>query len=158
MAHFKEVFGQSTGSLSIPNQVIRLRQGSSTVSDYTLQFRTLAAASGWNEAALLTAYHQGLNSQICTQMAIYYDNVGLENFMLRAVRISQRATACHSDDTALPPVLPPASYPVPETMQMDATRITRMERARRRHPASACTVDPLVTSSEPVLLIPHFQR
>ncbi len=131
VAHFQEVFGQSTGSLSIPDQLIRLRQGRSTVSDYTLQFRTLAAASGWNEAALLTAYRQGLDSQIRTQMAIYDDSVGLENFMLRAGRISQRIAACHSEDIALPPAPPPAGYPGSEPMQVDATRLTSMEQARR---------------------------
>lgn len=74
VAQFKEVFGQSMGLLSIPDQLIRLRQGRSTVSDYTLQFCTLAPAGGWNESALFTAYRQGLDSQICTQMAIYDDN------------------------------------------------------------------------------------
>ncbi len=127
VAHFKEVCGQSTGSLSIPDQLIRLRQGRSTVSDYTLQFCTLAATNGWNEAALLTAYRQGLDSQIRMQMAIYDDSMGLENFMLLAGQISQLITACHSDDIALPP----AGYPGPEPMQMDATRLTSMERARR---------------------------
>uniref|UniRef100_A0A671T566 DUF4939 domain-containing protein n=1 Tax=Sinocyclocheilus anshuiensis TaxID=1608454 RepID=A0A671T566_9TELE len=34
---------------------------SSTTREYTLQFRTLAATSGWNEAALLSAYRQGLD-------------------------------------------------------------------------------------------------
>ncbi len=63
-AHFREVFGLSTGSLSIAVQLIRLRQGTSSVSMYTLQFRTLAASCGWNETALLTAYRQGLDPQI----------------------------------------------------------------------------------------------
>uniref|UniRef100_A0A671NU31 DUF4939 domain-containing protein n=1 Tax=Sinocyclocheilus anshuiensis TaxID=1608454 RepID=A0A671NU31_9TELE len=50
--HFKEVFGSTTGELSVSDQLLRLRQGSSTTREYTLQFRTLAATSGWNEAAL----------------------------------------------------------------------------------------------------------
>ncbi len=87
--------------------------------------------SGWNESALLTAYRQGLDSQICTQMAIYDDKVWLENFMLRAVWISQCITACRFDDTALPPVFPPAGYPIPEPIQMDATRLTRIKWAQR---------------------------
>ncbi len=33
--HFKEVFGSDTGELSAPDQLLRLRQGSSTTSDYT---------------------------------------------------------------------------------------------------------------------------
>uniref|UniRef100_A0A671PX66 DUF4939 domain-containing protein n=1 Tax=Sinocyclocheilus anshuiensis TaxID=1608454 RepID=A0A671PX66_9TELE len=54
--HFKEVFGSTTGELSVSDQLLHLRQGSFTTREYTLQFRTLAATSGWNEAALLSAY------------------------------------------------------------------------------------------------------
>ncbi len=43
-------------------------------------------------ALLLTAYRQGLNPQIRAQMAIYDDNVGLESFMQKAVKISQHLT------------------------------------------------------------------
>lgn len=56
--HFKEVFGFTTGMLSMSDQQLRLRQCSSSTNDYTLQFRTLAATSGWNESALLIAYRQ----------------------------------------------------------------------------------------------------
>ncbi len=85
-AHFREVFGRPTSSLSVADQLIRLRQGSASTDDYTLQFCTLAASSGWNEAALLAVYRQGLNPQIRTMMAIYDDAVGLESFMQRAVK------------------------------------------------------------------------
>lgn len=60
-SHFKEVFGLSTGSLSIPDQLMQQCQGSSSTSDYTLQSCTLAATSRWNETALLTAYRKGLD-------------------------------------------------------------------------------------------------
>lgn len=59
------------------------------MSDYTLQFRTLAASCGWNEMVLIIAYRQDLGPQIQIQMVIYDDNVSLESFMQRAVRISQ---------------------------------------------------------------------
>ncbi len=68
--HFKEVFELATGALSVSDQLLRLRQGTSSTHEYTLQFRTLAAASGWNEAALLSAYRQGLETSIRAQMAI----------------------------------------------------------------------------------------
>ncbi len=54
IAHFKEVLASE---LSVHDQLFNLRQGSDSVSVYALQFRTLAAASGWNETALLTAFH-----------------------------------------------------------------------------------------------------
>lgn len=41
------------------------------MSVYSLKFRTLAAPSGWNEAALITAYSQCLAPSIHAQMAVY---------------------------------------------------------------------------------------
>ncbi|KAL0200280.1 hypothetical protein M9458_003467, partial [Cirrhinus mrigala] len=58
----------ATGTLSTSDQLFRLRQGSTDVNEYTLHFRTLAAASGWNEVALLGAYRQGLNPEIHAAM------------------------------------------------------------------------------------------
>lgn len=56
---------------------------------YTLEFCTLAATSGWNEAVLLSAFHLGLNPCLRAQMAIYDDNMGLESFMQRTSCILQ---------------------------------------------------------------------
>lgn len=67
------------------------------MTDYALQFRTLAAVSGWNETTLITAYHQGLNSFIRQQIAIYDDVTGLESFIQRTIRISQLLAACTLD-------------------------------------------------------------
>lgn len=64
ISHFKEVFRQTASTLSIHDQLFNLRQCTDPVSTYTLQFRTLAALSGWNETALLTAFRQGLNTDI----------------------------------------------------------------------------------------------
>ncbi len=129
--HFKEVFSSATGALAVSDQLLRLSQGSSTTSDYTLQFRTLAASSGWNEAALLSAYRHGWNPNIRAAMSIYDDTIGLENFMQRANRISQRLSACQTNEAAHQLVSPATSPPVPEPMQVDSTHLTRAERARR---------------------------
>ncbi|KAL0150837.1 hypothetical protein M9458_053856 [Cirrhinus mrigala] len=76
------------------DQLFRLQQSTSSVHDYTLHFRTLAAASGWNEVALLGAYRQGLNPEIRAAMALYDDAIGLETFLPRTTRVSQRLAAC----------------------------------------------------------------
>ncbi len=110
--HFKEVFGSATGVLSMSDQLLRLHQGTSSTDDYTLHFRTLVATSGWNEAALLSAYRQGLDPRIRSQMAIYDDSVG-------ANWISQRFAACHTTETAHQSVSPATGSPVPEPMQVD---------------------------------------
>jgi len=64
-------------------------------------------------------------------MAIYDNTVGLENFMQKAVRISQHLTTCQSDLTAHSPSSPAACPPVPEPIQVDSSRLSRQERARR---------------------------
>ncbi len=117
-------------AFTVPDQLLRLRQGTST-SDYTLQFRTLAATSSWNEAALLSAYSQWLDPRSRAQMAIYDDTMGLENFMQRASRISQRLSTCQPEETAHLPASPAACPPVPEPMQVDSARLSCMERACR---------------------------
>ncbi len=61
--HFREVFGTSTSAISVHDELFRLRQAGMPIHDYTVRFRTLAAASGWNETALLAAYRRGLDPQ-----------------------------------------------------------------------------------------------
>ncbi len=129
--HFKEVFGSATGALTASDQLLGLRQGTSSTYEYTLHFRTLVAASGWNEAALLSTYRQGLDTSIRAQMAIYDDSVGLESFMQKANRIFQRLSACHITEAAHQPVSPANGSPVPDPMQVDTARLSSHERARR---------------------------
>ncbi len=118
--HFKVVFESATWALSMSDQLLSLRQGTSSTNMYTLHFRTLVAASGWKEKCpLLSAYQQGLGTIICAQMAIYGDSVGLESFMQRANRISQCLSACHMTEAAHQPVSPAKGSPVPEPIQVD---------------------------------------
>ncbi|KAL0168185.1 hypothetical protein M9458_036407, partial [Cirrhinus mrigala] len=130
-AHFSEVFSTVTNTLSTSDQLFRIQQGTSSVNDYTLRFRTLAAASGRNETALLGAYRQGLNPEIRAAMALYDDSIGLETFLQRTTRVSQRLAACQPPLTAPQSASVAACTPVPEPKQMDSTRLSRMERNRR---------------------------
>lgn len=52
--------------------------GKPSVMDYSISFRTLAAASGWNEAALLSAYCHGLNPRLKIQLSGVDETMGLE--------------------------------------------------------------------------------
>ncbi|KAL0192201.1 hypothetical protein M9458_010497, partial [Cirrhinus mrigala] len=121
----------ATGTLSTSDQLFRLRQGSTDVNEYTLHFRTLAAASGWNEVALLGAYRQGLNPEIRAAMAIYDDSIGLESFLQRTTRVAQQLAACQPTVTAPQSASVIASTPVPEPMHVDSTRLSCSERNRR---------------------------
>lgn len=54
-----------------------LNQGNCSVAGYALHFCRLTVASGWNEAALITAHCQGLSPSLQLQLAIYGDAMGL---------------------------------------------------------------------------------
>ncbi|KAL0188107.1 hypothetical protein M9458_015206, partial [Cirrhinus mrigala] len=117
----------TTGAFSISDQLF---SGSSSVNEYTLHFRTLVT-SCWNETALLGAYRQGLNPDIRATMALYDDSIGLESFLQRTTRVSQWLATCQPSVTARQPASVAASSPVPEPMQIDCTRLSRIEGHRR---------------------------
>ncbi|KAL0164216.1 hypothetical protein M9458_039969, partial [Cirrhinus mrigala] len=129
--HFTEVFSTTTGELATSDQLFRLQQGTSSVNHYALHFRTLAAASGWNEKALLGAYRQGLNPDLRAAMALYDNSIGLEAFLQRTTKVAQNLAACQPPITAPQPASVAACHPVPEPMQIDSTRSSRAERNRR---------------------------
>ncbi len=159
LAHFREVFSSSPGDSSVGEQLYKLRQGSMTIHQYTLKFRTLAAASGWNEPSLITAFRQGLNPRLRLHLAAYDDTHGLEKFIQLAIRCSNRIEACPSDAISVtaivtPPKHQPEARDPPEAMQTDLFRLTPGERQRRLtrglclycggddHHIQACTIRP----------------
>lgn len=62
--HFKNVFAVPLTPLLVNDELINLHQGILTIHEYTLQFKTLAASSGWNPVTLLAAYQKGLKPHI----------------------------------------------------------------------------------------------
>lgn len=127
--HFKEVFSQTSISILVHDPLYRVRQERYNMADYILLFRTLAATSGWNETAVITAYHHGLNSSIRQQMAIYNNIIGIENFIQHSIRLP----ACTLDQPALhpPSTSPSVNPPAPEPMQVDSFHLSNVERQWR---------------------------
>ncbi|KAK3507870.1 hypothetical protein QTP70_002195 [Hemibagrus guttatus] len=95
--HFREVFGKPEGDSSVGERLCRLKQGNLSVAEYALQFRTLAAASGWNEQALITTYHQGLDPRVRLHLAVYEDSMGLEKFIQLSIRFATRMQLCFKE-------------------------------------------------------------
>ncbi|KAK3505766.1 hypothetical protein QTP70_004100 [Hemibagrus guttatus] len=137
--HFKEVFGKPSWDSSVGEELCRLQQGKLMVPEYALQFRTLAAKSGWNEQALLAAYRQGLNPQVRLHLAAYEDTIGLERLIQLSIRVAACMQLCvtepqdqspHSTWRDQPtPVSSPE--PAPEPMHLGASHLTPAERQRR---------------------------
>ncbi|KAL0166016.1 hypothetical protein M9458_037860, partial [Cirrhinus mrigala] len=102
-----------------------------SIHDCTIHFRTLAACSGWNETALLSAFRQGLNPTLRQQMSIYDVTVGLESFLQKALHISQHLNGSHMEPVPAATTSPIQPPPAPEPMQTDHYHLSAAERSRR---------------------------
>ncbi|KAI2661165.1 Transposon Tf2-9 polyprotein [Labeo rohita] len=133
ISHFKEVFGQSSSAISAGEQLYHLKQGTMSIHEYSLKFRTLAAASGWNERSLLTTYRLGLEPKLRLQLAALDDHIGLEKFIQHSIRCSDRMTSYLSEETALlrRPEQNSPPEPATEPMILDSGKLSSTERQRR---------------------------
>ncbi len=137
--HLWEVFGTPVGDSSAGEQLYNLQQGNLSIHDYALKFRTLAAASGWDECPLLTTYRQGLEPQLRLHLAAFDDTIGLERFIQLSIRVASRMHSCMEDQQDLTNPIPflcqPENVsppePVQEPMLVDNTRLSFTERHRR---------------------------
>ncbi|KAK3516460.1 hypothetical protein QTP70_014791 [Hemibagrus guttatus] len=102
--HFKEVFGKPSWDSLVGEELCKLRQGKLMVTEYAIQFRTLAAKSGWNEQGLLAAYRQGLSPQVRLHLAAHEDAIGLERLIQLSIRVATRMQSCvhRSQDQSCP--------------------------------------------------------
>lgn len=88
--HFHEVFLRPAGDSSIQEQLFHLRQNHMSVFEYSLKFRTLAAASGWNERLLLNTYQQRLDLSVRLHLAAYDDTIRLERLIQLSIKMDGR--------------------------------------------------------------------
>ena len=64
LEEFRRVFDHPTQGSDMVGCLHTLCQGTRSVADHTLEFRTLAADSGWDDAALRSAYRRGLSEEL----------------------------------------------------------------------------------------------
>ncbi|KAI2652427.1 Transposon Tf2-6 polyprotein [Labeo rohita] len=133
IAHFIEVFGQLDTAISAGEQLYHLKQGTMSIHEYSLKFRTLAAASGWNERSLLTTYRLGLEPKLRMQLAAHDDHQGLDRFIQHSIRCSDRMSSYLSEDVMLlrPPEQVSPPEPTIEPMILDSGKLSATERQRR---------------------------
>ncbi|KAL0190827.1 hypothetical protein M9458_013525, partial [Cirrhinus mrigala] len=148
--------GESPVIQTLDSFVTHFRQAERTVHEYTIHFRTLAASSGRNEIALLSAYQRGLNPKLRQQMAIYDDSVGLESFMQKAQLVSQHLFAVSLKEEIPSGASPSSSSSAPEPMQTDQYHLSTDE--RQCHVQSCtCTVEKMIIFFKPAQSVLHTQ-
>ncbi|KAL0195064.1 hypothetical protein M9458_008636, partial [Cirrhinus mrigala] len=129
---FKEVFQPSPESSEAGKQIVALRQGRRTAADYALEFRTLAAQSGWNDGPLKLHYRKGLNQDLQVELACRDEGLTLNQYIDLSIRIDN-VMRSHKPNRPLTNVFQtqPSTPSVPEPMQLGTTKLTVEERERR---------------------------
>ncbi|KAI4899740.1 hypothetical protein NFI96_016540 [Prochilodus magdalenae] len=145
---FKAVFDHPNEGKTAGDLLFQLHQGSRSVAQYALEFRTVAAGTGWNEPALLTAFRHGLHMDIRKELAYRHDGLTLEELISLAIRLDQLKNGANPAPRKSPvyraPQLPLTPSPLPplasrstpelsaeEPMQVDTSRLSPGERQRR---------------------------
>ncbi|KAK3506493.1 hypothetical protein QTP70_002539 [Hemibagrus guttatus] len=104
----REVFQYPAGGKDVSLQLMELRQGFDLVADYAIKFRTLAAQSGWNKAALWVVFRGGLNPALQTEQACCEEATSLTQFVATAICLDnllhQHQAVAHPPVSARPHV------------------------------------------------------
>ncbi|KAL2077728.1 hypothetical protein ACEWY4_027232 [Coilia grayii] len=140
-----KVFDRSKHGREAARELLHLRQGARSVSDYAIQFRTLATTSGWNPEAQVDAFLNGLSERIKDELAARDLPSSFDALVDIAIRIDSRWRQRHGEgsragpgefgahrhplSTGAPP--PTVLLPEDESMQVDRTRLSPAERQRR---------------------------
>lgn len=61
---FRRVFDHAPEGTEVRDRLLELKQRSRRAMEYGIEFRTLAAESGWDDSALRAIFRKGLNSDI----------------------------------------------------------------------------------------------
>lgn len=148
---FKKVFNHPVSGQEASKRLLTLRQGPRSAADFAIEFRTIAAGSGWNDEALRVCFLGGLAESIQDEMATREPAKDLESLIDMAIRLDIRlrerrmtrgrashsqtpvhkpASPVHAPPVRLPPVNEQAPEP-PEDMQLGRSRLSPSERDRR---------------------------
>lgn len=148
----KCVFDHPDYQFDASSRLMTVMQGQRSVSDYSIEFWTLAAEVDWTDQALRAAYKRGLSEQLKDELMSRDEPNDLNSLVSLANRIDNRLRARRRERNSsstrpvtrftTPPVpaSPPSVTPVPDTssadtsepMQLGRARLTPEERQRRR--------------------------
>uniref|UniRef100_A0A9J7ZGW9 Gypsy retrotransposon integrase-like protein 1 n=1 Tax=Cyprinus carpio carpio TaxID=630221 RepID=A0A9J7ZGW9_CYPCA len=160
----RDVFQYPAGGMDAATQLTQLRQGNRPASDYAIQFRTLAAQSGFNDVALKHIFLSSLSAKLQAELLCKDDSLDFFQFVTLAIKIDNllRTQPSPKSNFAYVPTItaqtPCQSVPT-EAMQIGRTHLPPDERRRRLlnqlcfycgesgHRCSDCPVKPAANPS-----------
>ena len=139
------VFDRSVSGPAATQQLFRIRQGQRSISDYAIDFRTLAASARWGEQELHGAYFNGLSERLLDELSTCKLPVSLDTLIDLTLRIDTRLADRHASRRPREPdrfreypkacvqtLFRATEIPEPEPMQVGRTKLSMSERQRRR--------------------------
>uniref|UniRef100_A0A3B1IBQ3 Gypsy retrotransposon integrase-like protein 1 n=1 Tax=Astyanax mexicanus TaxID=7994 RepID=A0A3B1IBQ3_ASTMX len=131
-ALFKSVFDHPAAGRDVGSLLCDLKQGSKSAAEYALEFRTLAAGSGWSEPALLTMYRRGLRRDLQAELVCRGDAMSLDQFIQTSIALdSLLCERRRLRNTQMVYPFPVPSSSEPEPMQIGRAHLSLEERQRR---------------------------
>ncbi|KAI3356972.1 hypothetical protein L3Q82_003607 [Scortum barcoo] len=110
IAEMKKVFDHPVQGQEAVKRLLDLRQGSQSVAAYSVDFRILAAASGWDSLALKGIFYKGLAEKIKDELSLRDEPDSLDSLISLAIRIDNRLRERQRErGTLMPKLAQPAS-------------------------------------------------
>ncbi|KAG1962190.1 retrotransposable element [Pimephales promelas] len=131
----RSVFGEEASRV-----LSSLSQGNRSITDYSIEFRTLAASCDWNEPALLARFLEGLRAEVKDEILSREIPSRVDSLIELAIRIERRfdlrrrVRGGEFAASYAPPSTPspsPSASSSSEPMQLGGIRISAKERERR---------------------------
>ncbi|KAK3556472.1 hypothetical protein QTP70_008336 [Hemibagrus guttatus] len=140
----RDVFEYPAGGKDVSTRLLQLSQGSRLAAEYAIEFRTLAAQSGWNDVALKAVFQRSLNIELQAELACKGVDHSFSEYVTLAIQIDNLMHSTHARiksasmrNIPTQPLTPssnstPSVDPAnPEPTQLGATRLSPEERSRR---------------------------
>uniref|UniRef100_A0A8C9X8K7 CCHC-type domain-containing protein n=1 Tax=Sander lucioperca TaxID=283035 RepID=A0A8C9X8K7_SANLU len=147
----RKVFDHPVRGKEAAKRLFSLRQGSRSVAEMAVEFRTLAAVSGWNDEALQGVFINALSETLKDELVSHDESPTLDNLISLTIRLDnrirerRRERSVSSKQPACRQPTPPRPFPTekaessrvhtrsaePEAMEVGRARLSSEERARR---------------------------
>lgn len=84
---FQRVFDHSPDGKEVSDRILSFEQGSRRAAEYSLEFCTLAAESGWNDSVLRAVYLKGLNKELIKELACQEEVNSLDKLISMSMKL-----------------------------------------------------------------------
>lgn len=81
------MFEYLTGGKSISIQLLNISQGDHTAAEYAVEFRTIAAQSGFNDISHKAIFQQSLSFELQSELDCKGEDLSFSDFVMLAIRI-----------------------------------------------------------------------